>query len=78
LRASALNRRVVRCSDSNAAFGAAILAASAVYYGGQLSEAIRSMTHLAQTNLPESDLGSRLNDAYGRFQEECRRRGYYA
>lgn len=78
LRASAMNRRVVRCSDSNSAFGAAILAASAVCYGGQLSEAIRRMTRLAQTNLPEPDLGSRLNDAYGRFQEECRRRGYYA
>ena len=76
LRASAMNRRVVWCSDSNSAFGAAVLAASAVCYGGQ-SEAIRRMTRLAQTNLPEPDLGSRLNDAYGRFQEECRRRGYY-
>ncbi len=78
LRASALNRRVVRCSDSNAAFGAAILAASAVHYAGQLPEAIRCMTRPAKISLPDPDLKSRLDEAYGRFQDECRRRGYCA
>ncbi|MFN7994318.1 MAG: FGGY family carbohydrate kinase [Bryobacteraceae bacterium] len=78
LRASTLHRCVLRCAEPNAAFGAAILAASTVHYGGELSEAIRSMTHVAETNAPDRDLEKRLDEAYGCFQEECRRRGYCA
>lgn len=76
LRASVLKRTVLRSAHPDAAFGAAVLAASAVYYGGNLSEAIRSMTHISDTYTPTSVNAESFDRAYGRFREECCYRGY--
>lgn len=75
LRASVLKRQVLRCFNPNAAFGAAILAASAVHYAGDVSEAIRCMAHVADAHAPDAQLQRRFDDAYGTFRDECRRRG---
>jgi sugar (pentulose or hexulose) kinase len=76
LRSSVLHRQISRCAEPSAAFGAAILAAANLHYGGNLSEAIRNMTHVAETHIPEPALEDRLDDAYEGFRNELRRRGY--
>ncbi len=76
LRASVLGRSVVRCASPSAAHGAAILAASAIRYGGDVARAIRSMTSIQQTFEPVAELRSRYDELYGRFRAACRRREY--
>ena len=49
LRANLLNRTVVRCANPTASFGAAILAAGTVLFGGDLTAAIRSMTRIVES-----------------------------
>ncbi len=76
LRASVLDRSVVRCASPSAAHGAAILAASAMRYGGDVAGAIQSMTKIQQTFEPVPELRSRYDELYTRFRGVCRRREY--
>jgi xylulokinase len=76
LRASVLKRIVIRCADSNAAFGAAVLGASALHYGGDVPEAIRRMTHHSACHVPDPEMQNAFDDVYGEFRQECQGRGY--
>ena len=55
LRADLLRRTVVRSAHPTASFGAAILAAGTVLYGGDLTAAIRGMTRISESYTPESE-----------------------
>lgn len=76
MRASVLKRTILRCLHPDAAFGAAVLAASAIHYGGNIAEAIRSMTHVAVSYTPNPEIEWHFERAYTRFRDECRQRGY--
>jgi sugar (pentulose or hexulose) kinase len=76
LRANVLNRTVVRCAHPTAAFGAAILAAGTVLFGGDLPAAIRSMTHISESYAPELETLDRFEEVYHLFRAACTRRGY--
>lgn len=74
LRADVLGRAVARCAHSTAAFGAAILAASAIDYAGDVRAAIREMTAIAERVEPRPDYERRYGEIYLRFREACERR----
>lgn len=76
LRANILNRRIVRCRYPTSVFGAAVLAAMGVWYGGNSVEAIRSMTNQAQVFEPQTDPRDLYGETYFRFREACQLRGY--
>lgn len=76
LRASVLHREVGRCRTPVAAFGAAILAAAQVFYGGDLEAAIKSLTHVAESYVPKSEDALQYDELYGKFRTACSRRGY--
>jgi D-ribulokinase len=76
LRADILNRTVVRCLHPNAAFGAAILAASGTFYSGDTRSAIQRMTVLCESYKPSTDFVERYSQIYSRFREVCARREY--
>jgi xylulokinase len=76
LRANLLNRTVVLCVNPTASYGAAILAAGAALYSGDVSAAIRSMTRVLQSHPPQSEMVGRFEEAYRVFRAACARRGY--
>lgn len=76
LRATVLARAVCRSQHPEAAFGAAIQAAAAVFHGSDVAAAIRAMTRPASTVDPRPDLAAPLEDLYHRFRAACARRGY--
>jgi sugar (pentulose or hexulose) kinase len=76
VRAAVMKRTVLRSAHSNAAFGAAILAASAVHYGGNLADAIHEMTEIVARHVPDLSLAEKFDEAYHKFRNECSRRGY--
>lgn len=76
LRANVLNKPVIRCQSASAALGAAILAASSTFFGGNLSDAITCAITIESVTTPNTDLTARYEDLYCRFREDCRSKGY--
>ncbi len=76
LRADILGRTVVRAAQPGAAFGAAILAASGAWFGGDVAGAIGAMTHLEERFTPNAELAVRYQELCAQFREACRQRGY--
>jgi len=76
LRANVTHRTVLRCAHPNAAFGAAILAAGTVLFGGDLGSAIRGMTRVIESLAPEPAKLPAFEQAYVHFRQACARRGY--
>ncbi len=75
VRASALGRALVRPTIAEAAMGAALLAASGVWFG-RLSEAVRAMVTAEVVVEPEASLQDTYQHTYRVFLAELRRRGY--
>jgi xylulokinase len=78
LRANVLGRTVVQPRYPTAAFGAAILAATGAVFSGDIFNAIRSMTSIAESRDPSRDVTSVFDQIYGSFRDACARRGYIA
>jgi xylulokinase len=76
LRANVLNRTVVRSAHPTASFGAAILAAGTVLFGGNLTAAVRSMTRISETHRPEVEAVGKFEKAYQLFRTACARHGF--
>ena len=76
LRANVLNRMVLRSANPTASFGAAILAASTVLFGGDLTAAIRDMTHVVESHSPQMEVVEEYNNAYQRFRSACEGHGF--
>jgi sugar (pentulose or hexulose) kinase len=76
LRANVLNRNVVRTANPTASFGAAILAAATVLYGGDLTAAIRGMTRVMESYAPEPHAVDNFEKAYHQFRAACARHGF--
>jgi xylulokinase len=76
LRANLLNRTVVRSVNPTASFGAAILAAGTVLFGGNLTAAIRRMTHIAEFHSPQLETLDKFEKAYQHFRTACARYGF--
>lgn len=76
LRANLLNRNVVRCAYPTASFGAAILAARTVLFGGDLTSAIGSMTHIVESHSPRSESVAEFEQVYRLFRAACTRHGF--
>jgi sugar (pentulose or hexulose) kinase len=75
LRAHVLNRVVVRSAHPTASFGAAILAAGTVFFAGDLTAAIRSMTRITASYSPEASAAEKFEETYQRFRAACARHG---
>lgn len=76
LRAHVLKRRVVRCRYPMSAFGAAILAMNATFYGGDLKAATKQMTKGHEHYDHDRAAGEQLEGVYRAFRDACARRGY--
>jgi D-ribulokinase len=76
VRADILSRAVARAAQPGAAFGAAILAASGAWFGGDVAAAIGAMTRVEASFTPNAELTARYEEVYARFRDACRRRGY--
>lgn len=76
LRANILNRNVLRSANPTASFGAAILAASTVLFGGDLTSAIHSMTRVLERHAPQHRLVEKYAEAYRLFRAACARHGF--
>ena len=76
LRANLMNRTVVRCANPTASFGAAILAAGTVLFGGDLTAAIRSITRIAESNPPELEAVEKFEKTYQLFRAACAGHGF--
>ena len=76
LRADVLGVPVTRCKYPTSAFGAAIITASSVAYGGDLRAAIRGMTRVSESCEPRPDTRRRFEEIYGLFRSACAKRGY--
>ena len=76
LRANILNRTVVLSAHPTASFGAAILAAGTVLFGGDLTAAIRSMTRILESHPPELEAVEKFEKAYQLFRAACSRHGF--
>lgn len=75
IRASTLQRSLVRPAIRETAMGAALLAASAVWYA-DLSEAARRMVRYDREFVPQVKLREQYQEKYGRFKNEIQLRGY--
>jgi sugar (pentulose or hexulose) kinase len=75
VRASTLRRRLLRPAVSETAMGAALLAATGVWYDG-LSQAARAMVTVEAEFEPDERLAGVYEQKYAVFREEMRRRGY--
>lgn len=76
LRANVLEREITQCRHSNSAFGAAILAASATLFGGDLKSAVQAMTRVDKRHLPDRGMMEQYDRLYADFRAACARRGY--
>jgi xylulokinase len=70
IRADILKKRICRAREVEAAFGAAIIAASGVYFGN-LTEAQEHMVNIARVVEPYPAASSAYDEIYNRFLEEC-------
>ena len=78
LRANVLGRAVVQSRYPTAAFGAAILAATATVFSGNIFDAIRSMTSIRESHDPSGEQAAAYGEIYRSFRDACARRGYGA
>jgi sugar (pentulose or hexulose) kinase len=76
LRAHVLTRAVARCQYPTSALGAAILAATDAFFGGDLTAAIRGMTRVCARYEPSRALAERFAPVYTSFRAACACRGY--
>jgi len=76
LRANLLNRTVVRSANPTASFGAAILAAGTVLFGGDFTAATRSMTRILESHPPEPVGFEKFEKTYRLFRGACTRHGF--
>jgi xylulokinase len=76
LRANLMNRTVMRSANPTASFGAAILAAGTILFGGDLTAAIRSMTRILESHAPEIEAAEKFETAYQLFRAACARHGF--
>lgn len=75
IRASVLNRAVVRPHCSETAMGAALLAAAGCWYGA-LADAAKAMVRPGMSVEPDLTLVNAYDERYKRFCEQLRLRGY--
>jgi xylulokinase len=75
VRASVLGRTLLRPAISETAMGAALLAASGVWFG-TLSRAARAMVRIGAAVEPDPELRRAYGDVYETFLSELRHRGY--
>ncbi len=75
VRASILNRRIVRPENPECAMGTAAVAASRTLYS-DLESAVREMIKPGESADPEPDKLDIYNDHYRLFREDCAARGY--
>ena len=75
LRANILNRNVVRTANPTASFGAAILAAGTVLFGGDLTAAMRGMSRVVESHAPQLDEVDRYQKTYQLFRAACAQHG---
>jgi sugar (pentulose or hexulose) kinase len=75
IRASVLDRPVIRPAEPSSAFGAAVLAAAALT-GGSPVEAADRMVHAAEVVDPDPTQVGLLEEGYRRLTDELRRRGW--
>jgi xylulokinase len=75
IRADTLDRTVVRPTATGGAMGAAIVAAS-LARSETVTRSARRMVRVDREVAPREALKSAYNEKYGRFVDECRRRGY--
>jgi len=76
IRASILNRHIIRAKEVETAFGSAIIAASGVHYSS-LSEAIEYMVQEELSVEPDRQLCARYEELYDQFILECRKRNFF-
>ena len=77
IRADILKKKVCRAKEVEAAFGAAIIAASGVHFK-TITEAIDHMVNIEKVVEPNRDNSALYDDMYGRFLDECRSRGLFS
>jgi xylulokinase len=75
LRANVLNRSVVRSANPTASFGAAILAGGTVFFGGDLTAAMRNMSRVVKAYSPQPELVDQYEQVYQLFRAACARHG---
>ena len=75
-RANILNRPIVRPGTGEAAFGAAVIAATPHCYHGSLSRAAKAMVKIDRQWDPVPDMVSQYTVKYRKFREACRAIGY--
>jgi sugar (pentulose or hexulose) kinase len=76
LRADILGQVVTRAACPEAAFGAAILAATGVFFQGDVTEAIGAMSRIEQSYEPNVTMAAHTDALYYAFREVCSQRGY--
>jgi D-ribulokinase len=76
LRANVLNRQVCRGRYPVAALGAAILAATQVFFDGNLQTAIPKLTQVFETFSPQESESPKFQKPYHDFRAACTRRAY--
>ena len=76
LRADVLGRDIILCRHPNSAFGAALLAAAATLFAGDLKSAIRGMTCVAARYSPDPNMADQYENLYAAFRSACAQRGY--
>ena len=76
IRASVLGKRMVKPAVTDTAFGAAVLAAAATWYGG-LGSAASSMVRVAETIDPEPAWREAYAERYAAFHQALEQRGYF-
>jgi len=75
VRASILNRRVVRPLSAECAMGAAAVAASNTLFS-DLESAVRSMVKPGESLEPDQTKVGAYTERYRAFRDACTRRGY--
>ena len=75
IRANILGKRLLKPALPDSAMGVAILAASNTLFEN-VSEAGRSMVHLADTITPDLTVASQYDEKFGRLVDEFKSRGY--
>lgn len=76
LRAHVLKRKILRSRYATSAFGAAILAATETFYGGDLKAAIKQMTKVREHYDHDRAASEQFEGVYHSFRNACTCRGY--
>jgi D-ribulokinase len=76
MRADILDRMVVCCKYSGAAFGAAVLAAGTVLFANDFTAATRAMPRVLKCYTPRLDRVEKFREVYQLFRVACERHGF--